>query len=135
MTASCSGGATSSERIEEVAPFLRYDSDPYIVITDEGELYWFLDAYTVSNRFPYSEPYRGFNYIRNPVKVVTNAYDGSMTFYVVDEDPSPLRLPISQIFPALFKSFDRDAGELEEQHSLPQRLFLGAGRCLSAPIT
>jgi uncharacterized membrane protein (UPF0182 family) len=66
------------ERVSAVAPFLAYDEDPYIVIDDGGRLHWIIDAYTISNRFPYSEPAGSLNYIRNPVKVVVNAYDGTM---------------------------------------------------------
>ncbi len=110
------------ERISEVAPFLRYDSDPYIVVNDAGELYWFLDAYTISNRFPYSEPYGELNYIRNPVKVVTSAYDGSMTFYVVDEN-EPIAAAYRRIFPALFKSFDEMPDDLKQHVRYPNDLF------------
>src|SRR5690606_12971986 len=66
------------QRIRDVAPFLQYDRDPYIVMSDSGELFWILDAYTTSSYFPYSTPYgNGLNYIRNSVKVVTSAYDGT----------------------------------------------------------
>ncbi len=79
------------------------DTDPYIVVGADGKLYWFIDAYTVSNRYPYSEPYRGqINYMRNPVKIVIDAYDGTTTFYVVDEN-DPITATYGKIFPALFK--------------------------------
>lgn len=100
------------ERVEEVAPFLRYDTDAYIVIGDDGHLYWFLDAYTISSRFPYSEPSQagtrtippGFNYIRNSVKVVIDAYTGEMKFYVVNEN-EPIIAAYRQIFPDLFADY------------------------------
>jgi uncharacterized membrane protein (UPF0182 family) len=75
-----------ADRVLQVAPFLTFDRDPYIVIDDSGRLFWMHDAFTVSDRFPYSQPVGGINYIRNAVKVVTNAYDGTMTFYVADEN-------------------------------------------------
>jgi uncharacterized membrane protein (UPF0182 family) len=111
-----------TERIGEVAPFLSYDSDPYIVINSEGELFWILDAYTISNRFPYSEPYGGFNYIRNPVKVVTNAYDGTMAFYMIDPD-EPIVAAYAKIFPDLFRSFDEMPDDLKDNIRYPNDLF------------
>ena len=73
------------DRVQTLAPFLQYDQDPYVVVGEDGRLYWIIDAYVTSNRFPYSEPYFDrFNYIRNSVKVVIDAYDGMPTFYVVD---------------------------------------------------
>ncbi len=75
-----------ADRVRTIAPFLAYDSDPYIVVGDDGHLYWIQDAYTTSNMFPYSEPMsssetqRGINYIRNSVKVVIDAYNGNVTY-------------------------------------------------------
>ena len=110
------------ERVNEVAPFLQYDDDPYIVITEDGELFWYLDAYTVSNRFPYSEPYGAINYMRNPVKVILNAYDGTMTFYVVDES-EPIAAAYQKIFPSLFKSFDEMPESLKNNIRYPNDFF------------
>ena len=110
------------ERIEEVAPFLHYDQDPYIVIGEDGKLYWFLDAYTVSDRFPYSEPLGTINYIRNSVKVVTDAYDGTMTFYVVD-DSEPIIAAYSRIFPALFRPIEEMPDDLKRHVRYPSDLF------------
>lgn len=91
------------DRVHLLAPFLTYDSDPYVVAGQDGNLYWIMDAYTTSDRYPYSEPYReSFNYIRNPIKVVVNAYDGSVNFYVIDES-EPIAAAYRNIFPALFK--------------------------------
>lgn len=67
-------------RIQRLAPFLRYDQDPYIVIGDDGRLYWMVDAYTTSYRYPYAQPTSWGNYIRNSVKVVIDAYNGSVDF-------------------------------------------------------
>lgn len=89
-------------RVNYIAPFLDYDRDPYIVVGDDGHLYWIQDAYTTSDRFPYSEPIGNLNYIRNSVKVIMDAYDGDLSFYVVD-DTDPLIKTYMNIFPALFK--------------------------------
>ena len=68
-------------------------------------MYWIVDAYTTSDRYPYSDPYRDMlNYMRNPIKVVVNAYDGSVNFYVVDEE-EPIAAAYRKIFPALFEAF------------------------------
>ncbi|MBX3001305.1 MAG: UPF0182 family protein [Caldilineaceae bacterium] len=99
-----------AQRAQTVAPFLQFDADPYIVLGADGKLYWFQDAYTTSSLFPYSTPLDGrnallprwnLNYIRNSVKVITDAYTGEMTFYIVDSD-EPLIAAYNQIFPALF---------------------------------
>jgi uncharacterized membrane protein (UPF0182 family) len=110
------------ERVQEVAPFLHYDQDPYIVVDDAGELWWMLDAYTVSNRFPYSQPLESVNYIRNSVKITINAYDGTMTFYVVD-DTEPIIAAYRQIFPSLFKSLGEMPEDLQRHVRYPVDLF------------
>jgi hypothetical protein len=91
------------ERVKTVAPFLLYDADPYMVIGDDGRLYWIIDAYSYSDRFPYSKPLqKGINYLRNPVKAVVDAYNGSVSFYIVDNDDILVRT-YGRIFPSLFK--------------------------------
>jgi uncharacterized protein len=110
------------QRAQEVAPFLRFDQDPYIVISEDGGLYWIHDAYTVSNRFPYSEPFGAINYIRNSVKIVTSAYDGSMTFYIVDET-EPIIAAYARIFPALFRPIAEMPADLLAHIRYPQDLF------------
>ena len=110
------------ERVSEVAPFLSYDQDPYIVIDDAGRLFWMIDAYTLSNRFPYSEPLRGFNYIRNPVKVVVNAYDGTMQFYLVEPD-EPIAAAYARIFPDLFVPMSEMPADLQVHIRYPEDLF------------
>ena len=93
-------------RVSRVAPFLAYDNDPYAVVVDGG-IHWVLDAYTVTDRYPYSQrtviPNQGFraNYIRNSVKVVVNAYNGTIDFYVSD-DSDPIIRTYAQIFPDTF---------------------------------
>lgn len=92
-----------NERVKTVAPFLRFDGDPYMVVADNGGLKWIIDAYTFSNRLPYSKPLRGgINYMRNSVKVVIDAYDGSLAFYISDPEDVIARV-YSKIFPKLFK--------------------------------
>jgi len=73
------------ERVETIAPYLRFDSDPYVAVID-GKIYWIIDAYTVLNRFPYSDVQDDVAYIRNPVKVFIDSYNGTVEFYVVQED-------------------------------------------------
>jgi uncharacterized membrane protein (UPF0182 family) len=120
------------DRAAQIAPFLRLDPDPYIVVAG-GALYWIHDAYTVSDRYPYSEPYqppaaqpglrrRPFNYVRNSVKIVTNAYDGSMRFYVTDPS-DPIIQTYRRIFPELFHSFDQVPVTIRAHFRYPEELF------------
>jgi uncharacterized membrane protein (UPF0182 family) len=94
------------DRVSALAPFLTYDSDPYIVLGDDGRLSWIMDAFTVSDSYPYSSHYRLdrdlINYMRNSVKVVIDAYDGTTTFYVFDKE-DPIIAAYRRIFPSLFK--------------------------------
>ena len=94
------------DRVSALAPFLTYDPDAYIVLGDDGRLSWIMDAYTISDSYPYSTHYRLgndlINYMRNSVKVVIDAYDGTTTFYVFDTD-DPIIAAYRRIFPSLFK--------------------------------
>ena len=94
------------ERAAALAPFLTYDPDAYIVLGDDGRLSWIMDAFTVSDSYPYSTHYRlndnSINYMRNSVKVVIDAYDGTTTFYVFDTE-DPIVAAYRRIFPTLFK--------------------------------
>ncbi len=110
------------QRAGLVAPFLHFDQDPYIVIDNDGRLHWILDAYTASNRFPYSEPWGSFNYLRNPVKIVINAYDGSMHFYVVEPD-EPIIAAYQRIFPSLFTPIEEMPADLLRHIRYPSDLF------------
>lgn len=114
-----------TDRIQRIAPFLMYDEDPYLVI-DGGKLYWMLDAYTVNNNFPYSSAYTiggsQFNYIRNSVKVVVDAYDGSTDFYIYDSDDPVIKV-YEGIFPTLFKSFEEMPEGLKAHVRYPQTMF------------
>ena len=94
------------DRVAALAPFLTYDPDPYIVLGDDGRLSWIMDAFTMSDTYPYSAHYRLgndlLNYMRNSVKVVIDAYDGTTTFYVFDT-ADPIIATYRRIFPSLFK--------------------------------
>ncbi|NES23909.1 MAG: COG1615 family transporter, partial [Symploca sp. SIO3E6] len=113
------------ERVSQVAPFLRLDNDPYITLID-GKLQWIIDAYTVSDRYPYSEPFAGnkgnFNYIRNSVKVLVDAYDGRMQFFVVDED-DPLIASYRQIFPQMFAASETVPPQVRQHFRYPLDFF------------
>jgi len=112
---------TVSERIRKIAPFLQYDDDPYIVVAD-GRLYWIIDAYTVSNRLPYSDPAPGgLNYIRNSVKVVVDAFNGSVAFYL--SDPDPITATLGSIFPDLFRPLTEMPESLRAHLRYPLGLF------------
>jgi uncharacterized protein len=99
------------DRASTLAPFLTYDPDPYMVVGDDGRLSWVMDAFTASDSYPYSSHYRVgqdlINYMRNSVKVVIDAYDGTTTFYVFDPE-DPILAAYRRIFPSLFK----DAAEM-----------------------
>ena len=111
------------DRVQTLAPFLQFDQDPYVVVGEDGRLYWIIDAYVTSNRFPYSEPYFGrFNYIRNSVKVVIDAYDGMPTFYVVDPS-EPITAAYARIFPALFQPLEAMPEFLLRHIRYPTDLF------------
>jgi uncharacterized membrane protein (UPF0182 family) len=108
------------DRARALAPFLAYDQDPYIVFAD-GRLYWIVDAYTLTDRYPYSEPSGGFNYIRNSVKVVIDAYNGTVRYYVVEEEP--IVRAYQAIFPDLFLPLDSMPEELRAHFRYPVDLF------------
>lgn len=115
-----------SERIRNIAPFLEYDRDPYMVLVD-GRLFWIQDAYTTSSNYPYSQPSsegssEGFNYMRNSVKVVVDAYNGDVVFYVNDES-DPLIQTWRKIFPDLFTPGDQMPEELRKHLRYPEDLF------------
>ncbi len=111
-----------TERVQKVVPFLRLDNDPYLVIST-GRLFWIYDAYTVSDQFPYSETIPGFgNYVRNSVKIVIDAYDGSMNFYIADPK-DPIILTYRDIFPNLFKDLGEMPEDLRKHIRYPSDLF------------
>jgi len=111
------------ERAQSLAPFLRFDRDPYLVVRNDGRLAWVHDAYTASDRFPYAEPHRsGVSYIRNSVKVITDAYDGSVTFYVADPD-DPIIQTWEKAFPQLFQGLDEMPDDLRAHLRYPEDIF------------
>jgi len=120
-------------RVKKAAPFLYTDNDPYLALID-GNLFWIIDMYTVSDKYPYAQPAdtrringnsglpMNFNYLRNSVKAVVNAYDGTMNFYVVD-DNDPLISSYEDIFPNLFTSESSMSSELLDHIRYPEDLF------------
>lgn len=110
------------ERIRKITPFLQLDSDPYLVLNN-GKLFWIQDAYTTSSYFPYSEQDEGrYNYIRNSVKIVIDAYEGSVDYYVIDEEDPVLKV-YDSLFPDVFKSIDQLPDGIENHFRYPQDLF------------
>lgn len=132
------------ERVEELAPFLRFDSNPYLVTANvdveafnrtnkpavPGTLFWVIDAYTVSNHYPYSDPgQESFNYIRNSVKVVVDAYNGSVTFYSVDLN-DPILKTWRGIFPQMFQPLAAMPPSLRSHTRYPTDLFRAQSQSL-----
>jgi uncharacterized membrane protein (UPF0182 family) len=115
------------KRVKAIAPFLAYDTDPYMVVSG-GRLFWILDAYTISNMYPYSKRSksrfrkRELNYIRNSVKVVIDAFDGDVTYYLVDEQ-DPILKTYSKIFPDLLRSLEEMPADLKKHIRYPKDLF------------
>jgi uncharacterized protein len=131
-----------ADRVPRIAPFLRYDKDPYVVITNDGRLVYVWDAYTTSDRFPHAESMdpgqlggasglagAPFNYLRNSVKVVVDAYDGTTTFYAADPR-DPILRAYEGVFPGLFHPLDEMPADIrahlrvpEEQFNIQARMF------------
>jgi len=116
---------TIAERVSKIAPFLTFDRDPYIVIAD-GKVYWIADAYTTSDRYPYSEPMRlngrDINYIRNSVKVVVDAYNGGVVFYRTDAE-DPIIKTYGKIFPGTFRPMSEIPESLVSHLRYPEDIF------------
>jgi len=113
---------TVQERFSTVTPFLIRDQEAYSVVAD-GRMFWIQDAYTVTDRFPYSTPFqRRFNYMRNSVKAVVDAYHGTLDYYVFDP-ADPLIRTYQAIFPGLFKSMDKLPAFLQQHIRYPLDLF------------
>jgi uncharacterized protein len=114
------------ERVAVVAPFLTFDQDPYMVVGDDGRLSWIMDAFTVSNNYPYSTHYTlgdgSVNYMRNSVKVVVDAYTGATTLYVFDSE-DPILACYRRIFPSLFKDASAMPADLRRHVRYPEALF------------
>ncbi len=118
------------QRVKAIAPFLNYDQDPYLVAArtnnqpdNHNNLYWIIDAYTTSDRYPYSDPGKNsFNYLRNSVKVVVDAYNGKVNFYIADPS-DPIIRTWDKIFPRLFKPLTAMPLDLRRHIRYPEDLF------------
>jgi hypothetical protein len=115
------------ERVATLAPFLTFDQDPYIVVGDDGRLSWMMDAFTTSDSYPYSkhtdlDDGNSINYMRNSVKVVIDAYNGTTTFYVFDNN-DPVLAAYRRIFPSLFQDASLMPAGLRKHVRYPEKLF------------
>jgi uncharacterized membrane protein (UPF0182 family) len=112
-----------ADRVATIAPFLRYDDDPYLAVSGDGRLFWIIDAYTVTNRYPYSTPSPlGVNYIRNSVKVVVDAYNGTTDFFLADPK-DPLAQTLANAYPGLLQPMDRMPADLRRHVRYPETIF------------
>jgi uncharacterized membrane protein (UPF0182 family) len=123
-----------SDRLTRIAPFLRFDKDPYVVVDDSGRLVYMQDAFTTSGRFPDAQPFDlgdlestnlgndAINYIRNSVKITVDAYDGTMHFYVADPD-DPIIRAYQGIFPVLFEPLSAMPADLRAHVRVPEEMF------------
>jgi len=116
------------ERVRTIAPFLRLDHDPYLVISN-GRMFWMQDAYTTSSYFPSAQPSQDLdlNYIRNSVKVIVDAYNGTVDFYLIDP-ADPIAATYQRIFPSLFKPFTAMPQDLQKHIRYPEDMFLVQAR-------
>ncbi len=109
------------ERASKAVPFISVDSDPYILLTNDGRLKWVLDGYTTTDLYPCSQEYTGINYIRNSLKIIIDAYDGKVGYYVIDEN-DPLIKTYSRIYPDVFKFEELPEG-ITQHMRYPELLF------------
>jgi len=114
------------ERLNAIAPFLTFDSDPYIVVTKEGRLVWMVDGFTTASTYPNARHYRlgnaQLNYIRNSVKTAIDAYDGTVTFYVFDDD-DPVIAAYRNVFPTLFRDGSSMPDDLRQHVRYPELML------------
>jgi uncharacterized membrane protein (UPF0182 family) len=110
-----------ADRVRLIAPFLEYDTDPYLAI-DQGRLFWIQDAYTTSDRYPYAQRAGNINYIRNSIKVVIDAYHGTTTFYAIDPR-DPIAATLGRAFPGLLTPVAQMPAGLRERMRYPQTIF------------
>jgi uncharacterized membrane protein (UPF0182 family) len=114
---------TVGDRIQRIAPFFRFDRDPYLVVTDDGRLIWMLDGYTGTDRYPYSDPVRGLgNYMRNSVKATLDAYHGTVTFYLADAT-DPIVQTYARGFPGLLLPIEQMPEDLQRHIRYPEDFF------------
>lgn len=109
-------------RVKKIAPFISLDSDPYLA-TANGRLYWVIDGYTMSNRYPFAEQYGGINYIRNSIKVVVDSYDGTVDFYLADKSDA-IAATIGKIYKGMFKDLSEMPSELRSHLKYSEDVFL-----------
>lgn len=120
------------DRVMMAAPYLRVDNDPYMVITEQGRLVWIVDCYTVTDRFPYSEPTgRIGNYMRNSVKATVDAYDGTLKFYISDPQ-DPIIRTYAKIFPGTFLEFGQMPPDILSHVRYPEGMFAVQARMFRA---
>ena len=111
------------DRAQRLVPFLHLDHDPYMIVAENGSLYWMLDAYTMSSRYPYSEPAaEGENYIRNSVKATLNAYSGEVRFYISDPE-DPFIQTYARLFPGVFLPLSEMPKDLRAHIRYPEEIF------------
>ncbi len=110
-----------TERVNKIAPFLTLDNDPYPVLSN-GRIYWIIDAYTTSDKYPYSQPQGNVNYVRNSVKIVLDSVSGSTNFYIVDSS-DPIAASYARIFPGLFKDVNTLSEDLRSHFRYPDDIF------------
>ena len=111
------------QRARTALPFLLFDGDPYLVVSDSGRLRWILDAYTATSRYPYAQRLGdGTNYLRNSVKVVIDAFDGNVTAYLADPR-DPLVLTLAKVFPGIFRPLETMPADLRAHLRYPEDLF------------
>ena len=111
------------QRVRQITPFFKFDRDPYMVVTDDGRLFWMLDGYTTTSRYPYSDPVPGMgNYIRNSVKVTVDAYNGTVSFYLADPTDPIVRV-YAAAFPGLLKPLDAMPAGLKAHIRYPEDFF------------
>lgn len=111
-----------TDRVKKIAPFINYDNDPYLVAS-EGKLYWIINGYTASDKYPYAEKYNNVNYIRNSVKVVVDAYDGTVNFYL-DDKSDVIAQTISKMYKGLFKDISEMSDDLKSHLRYSEDVFM-----------
>lgn len=116
------------DRAKSVLPYIKYDNSPYMIINDEGKQYWVIDGYTTSNFYPFSQKsnltdLQEINYIRNSIKVIVDAYDGTMKFYITDRN-DPIAMAYNNLYPTLFESMNEEIPEDISKHFVyPKMLY------------